>query len=252
MDPGNRSTWDLYDHPPNLKRLSVVQNPLSTGSEQVFKVEYPRGSYSPAGSHDSGGVHFYTKPFGHRMFKKAMLSYDIGFPYDFIWVEGGKLPGVFAGDPSHGCSGGRESNGINCFSTRLMWRANGVGEVYDYLPRQENGFCSQEHVVCNEAYGTSLGRDFKFGRGWNQVQLFVQVNDPDQNNGIVELYLNNTLVYKSDTLRYRNTDDLGVSYFMFSSFFGGSEPRFATPVNTQTYFRNIQLSVGEEIKHEHW
>jgi hypothetical protein len=32
---------------------------------------------------------------------------------------------------------------------------------------------------------------------------------------------------------------------MFSSFFGGSDPSYATPVDTTVYFRNVQLSVGE-------
>ncbi|WP_181449171.1 polysaccharide lyase [Nonomuraea aridisoli] len=42
-------------------------------------------------------------------------------------------------------NGGRIPDGTNGLSTRFMWRANGAGEVYAYLPT------SREH-------GTSLGR----------------------------------------------------------------------------------------------
>ncbi|KAK9765872.1 hypothetical protein K7432_005456 [Basidiobolus ranarum] len=248
MDPDTPDTWRLDGHPDSLKRFHVVQDPISSvPDDKIFQVEYPKWRYSPAGSHDSGGVHFYTNPFGSRMFKKAILTYEVGFPSNFDWVEGGKLPGIFGGDPSDGCSGGRQSDGKHCFSTRLMWRANGVGEIYNYIPPQGDGFCEQQNIVCDDAYGISLGRNFKFSRSWNQIHLFVQMNDIDQNNGSVELYLNHTLVYKSDTLIYRSSDKLGINSMMFSTFFGGSEPRFATPVDTEAYFRNVQFSVGDEI-----
>ena len=41
---------------------------------------------------------------------------------------GGKLPGLRGGPDTHGCSGGNETDGTTCFSTRLMWRSGGAGE----------------------------------------------------------------------------------------------------------------------------
>ena len=45
---------------------------------------------------------------------------------DFEWVLAGKLPGLYGGHTA--CSGGDEA--LDCFSTRLMWREGGMGELY--------------------------------------------------------------------------------------------------------------------------
>lgn len=41
---------------------------------------------------------------------------------------------------------------------------------------------------------------------------------------------------------------VGFQGLLFSSFFGGSDPTYATPVDTSVYFRNVQLSVGAPAK----
>ena len=44
------------------------------------------------------------------------------------FIMGGKLPGLRGGPDAFGCSGGNETNGTGCFSTRVMWRTGGAGE----------------------------------------------------------------------------------------------------------------------------
>jgi len=58
--------------------------------------------------------------------KNVTLTYDVFFPVDFDWVLAGKLPGLYGG--REGCSGGDDAQ--DCFSTRLMWRKDGFGELY--------------------------------------------------------------------------------------------------------------------------
>ena len=58
--------------------------------------------------------------------KNVSLEYSVFFPLDFDWVEGGKAPGIYGGHD--GCSGGDDA--LDCFSTRLMWRGKGAGELY--------------------------------------------------------------------------------------------------------------------------
>lgn len=58
-----------------------------------------------------------------------LLSYDVGFSPGFAFSQGGKLPGLRGGPDPRGCSGGHEADGASCFSSRLMWRAAGAGEV---------------------------------------------------------------------------------------------------------------------------
>ena len=49
------------------------------------------------------------------------------------WNMGGKLPGLRGGPDRLGCSGGNETDGTGCFSTRVMWRTNGAGEGEGFL-----------------------------------------------------------------------------------------------------------------------
>lgn len=106
----------------------------SSSSDLVLQIEYPKGSYAPSVGPVEGGAQFYSTPFGDKTpYSKMMISYDVGFPDGFNWVLGGKLPGVYGalpndGSPRQGCSGGNQSNGESCFTMRLMWRRNGIGE----------------------------------------------------------------------------------------------------------------------------
>ena len=67
-----------------------------------------------------------------------------------------------------GCSGGRRDNG--CFSARFMWRREGAGEIYTYLPPgspENKAVCKvPPQSECNDVYGASVGRgSFKFTPG---------------------------------------------------------------------------------------
>ena len=69
---------------------------------------------------------FYASPLPVSGARNVSLSYNVFFPVDFDWVLAGKLPGLYGGHTA--CSGGDEA--LDCFSTRLMWREGGVGELY--------------------------------------------------------------------------------------------------------------------------
>lgn len=99
--------------------------PQSLRNSSVLQVVYPAWSANPAGK-PSGGVDFYASPLDLAEARSVTLSYCVFFPVDFKWVKGGKLPGLYGGHV--GCSGGHSAR--TCFSTRLMWRAHGIGELY--------------------------------------------------------------------------------------------------------------------------
>lgn len=150
------SSWSLgkgriQDGPDNL---AFVNDPYPdstpTGSSgqvspdgPVLQVTYPAGSYS----HDTGGSQLYTlwNSSDGSTFSSMLLSYEIAFEAGFDWVKGGKLPGLRGGLNSTGCSGGNQANGQDCFSTRVMWRANGSGEgisklIYSPISRSPNRY----------------------------------------------------------------------------------------------------------------
>ncbi|MEN8652020.1 polysaccharide lyase [Streptomyces sp. 21So2-11] len=70
---------------------------------------------------------------GHGDLRNATtlyLRYDIRFPAGFDYGKGGKLPGLYGGNPGE-ASGGNHGN---AWSTRFMFRNGNKGEVYVYTP----------------------------------------------------------------------------------------------------------------------
>ncbi|KAG7098546.1 hypothetical protein E1B28_000481 [Marasmius oreades] len=167
--------------------IAFVADPLNASPGPVLRVTYPKGSYS----HDTGGVQFINlwNSTNDQPYRSMMLSYDLLFDKGFDWVKGGKLPGLRGGPNVTGCSGGNLPTGHDCFSTRLMWRKGGAGEVYAYI-QSPNGLCQESSVTCNSDFGISVSRgSFTFSRGkWIRVTLLVQLNNPpDVANGNLEL-----------------------------------------------------------------
>ncbi|KAF9520314.1 polysaccharide lyase family 14 protein [Hydnum rufescens UP504] len=215
--------------------VSFANDPFATSnSAPVFTVDYPTGSYSEG----TGGTEFSTyfnnsgTPFG-----TVLLSYEVAFDTNFDWVKGGKLPGLRGGSLSD-CSGGVYSS--SCFSMRLMWRAEGAGEAYAYMPAPFS-LCSRSNVLCNqEGYGTSLSRgSFSFVSGaWNNISLLVQLNNPVRaSNGLVYVYHNGVLAVQFTGLQIRL--DSSVTGFTGLFFSGRRDIRY--PTDQHTYFRNIQM-----------
>jgi hypothetical protein len=193
----------------------------SNTSAPVLQVTYPAHSYS----HQTGGAQFVNlwDAGANGRLQSAVLTYELAFDPGFDWVMGGKLPGIRylsfhlcsivvteygcrGGPEIDNCSGGRPSNGSNCWSARVMWRTNGAGEstsprlcivwlyadtaaVYSYTPTP-NAFCSQPGVDCNDDdYGTSIQRgkvSFVAGQ-WQKLTLFVQLNEANTANGYMAL-----------------------------------------------------------------
>ncbi|KAF8942424.1 hypothetical protein BGZ47_006489 [Haplosporangium gracile] len=219
----------------------------------VLQLNYPKGSYAPSVGPVTGGTHFYAKPFGDKSpFSKMLVSYDVAFPAGFNWVLAGKLPGIYGGTPYDGCSGGVQSTGANCLTMRMMWRQNGIGEVYAYVPADpKSAFCKDSQVLCNDQYGKSIGRgQIYFQPGvWTRLDMALELNEPAGNsNGTLQVYQNGILAVHMNNISYRSTGMVGFQGLLFSSFFGGSDSTYATPVDTAVYFRNVQLSVGAPAK----
>ncbi|XP_076463779.1 uncharacterized protein LOC143295957 isoform X2 [Babylonia areolata] len=209
--------------------LSVVDDPAGH-SGKVLRVFYQKGAQ------------FYSRPTTTRT--SMTLSYDLFFSDGFDFVKGGKLPGLFGGTTN--CSGGRHSD--LCFSTRLMWRSHGDGEVYAYLPsHQDPGLCHSSHNHCNPDYGNSLGRGtwrFKTGE-WQTITQRLTLNTPGQLNGKVEVWLNGHHVLTVSKLNVRQHGDIQIEGIFFSTFFGGSDHTWAPTVDCYTYYKNFVLSTGD-------
>jgi len=187
----------------------------SNTSSPVLQVTYLSGGF---GSTQSGSqmVSLWNSSTG---FQTMLLSYEVAFDTSFPFVQGGKLPGL-RGGPQNTCSGGDLSNGT-CFSTRLMWRTNGAGEVYAYMLTPGN-MCAQSNFTCNTDFGVSISRGafaFKSG-GWNRISMLVQLNSaPNTANGLVQLYFNDVQVISQANLQFSNTSGLTIGGLFFLDIF---------------------------------
>ncbi|KAG9221131.1 hypothetical protein CCMSSC00406_0005430 [Pleurotus cornucopiae] len=236
-------------------RLEFVADPFPRnsvpGSTQnatgpVLQATYPAGSFS----HESGGAQFYNlwNNTNGNPFQSMIVSYELAFPQDFDWVKGGKLPGLRGGLNSTGCSGGNEPDGRDCLSARLMWRRNGNGEAYLYIPKP-NGLCDERSISCNDDFGISVSRgSFVLTPAqWYRITMLVQVNNPPHiANGNLRIYFNDEEVIRQQDLQFRAVDSLTVNGFFFSTFFGGGDNSWATPQTTHTYYRNIRMWGGSQ------
>lgn len=212
-----------------LGNTQVISDPSGQFSK-VLRVVYPAGSASPEVSRSEGaplgGAQFIAN-LGIYPQNSLCLSYNLRFSKDFNFVKGGKLPGLFGGTFN---SGGNIPDGTNGFSTRFMWRRNGDGEVYAYLPTSDE-------------YGTSLGRGkWRFTPGvWYRIEQEVILNNPGQNNGIVRVWLNGKQVFEQKNLLFRTTNTLQINGIFFSTFFGGSDSSWATPKDVNIDFTKFSV-----------
>ncbi|KNC78156.1 hypothetical protein SARC_09400 [Sphaeroforma arctica JP610] len=224
----------------------VVPNPEAAG-ENVMEILYQGGKYGTDKNHGAG---FYTEQLQGQESEAAVLEYQVYFPRGFDFVLGGKLPGLYGGGKT--CSGLRPADGENCFSSRLMWRENGMGESYMYIPtlEQTDDFCSRchnmkdkcesEHPVCSLERGKFT---FQTGR-WTTVRQHVQLNDADEQNGLYQLYINDILISEEKSIRYRTTNELTIGGMFFSTFFGGGSEKYAPQDDQKAFFRGFRLYNG--------
>ncbi|KIJ63380.1 polysaccharide lyase family 14 protein [Hydnomerulius pinastri MD-312] len=174
-----------------------------TNQSSTLQLVYPAHSVNP-GSKPAGGADFYATPLNLSGALNVTLEYEVFFPADFDWVKGGKLPGLYGGHT--GCSGGASAR--DCFSTRLMWRPNGVGELYLYAPKdkQTKALCSDPQSVCDASYGLSVGRgSFGYNAGnWTRLQQNVVLNTPGKQDGVFTLFVDGKPVINRTDVFYRD------------------------------------------------
>ncbi len=214
--------------------------------EKVLKVNYPKDSFKPSAD-PKGGIGFYASP--KSIFPQTdyiSLSYDLYFDDSFDPVKGGKLPGIFIGEP--GASGGRHSN--NQASARIMWRKGKDddidAEIYMYISdNQDSSYKNIPGLTENATYGDSLWRGilkFKKKR-WNRVVITVKLNTFSGNkanrDGLI-MVSTNDITQSFDKLVYVD-QKVNIEGITTDTFFGGGDSSYATPIDTSIYFKNFMV-----------
>lgn len=201
----------------NKDEISSDESSLNS----LLQLFFPAGSINP-NKKPQGGAEFYASPINITSARNVTLQYSVYFPLNFDFVLAGKMPGLYGGHT--GCSGGDPAT--DCFSTRLMWRQDGAGELYlvsfcrvlikkkkltataKYAPkkRQSDELCKANGSVCDEAYGFSIGRGaFSWKAGdWTTIRQTVFLNTPGKQDGIFTLDVDGKRAITRNDILYRD------------------------------------------------
>lgn len=183
--------------------------------------------------------------------KEVVLSYSAFFEDGFEFAKGGKMPGLFGGtsmDTAKSCSGGKQDGREDCFSARLMWRADGAGEIYNYYPSgaHTDEYCNIAPMSkCDPKFGDSIGRGaFHWASGsWTTVAQRLKLNDAGQSNGEQELFVNGQSVLHLTGLEIAADPATKIYGIMAQTFFGGSDQSWASPRDQNIWFKDFSLAV---------
>jgi len=225
-----------------------------------MQVIYPKGTAALSGADTpAGGVSFYAPgPSNVDILnaKEVTLAYSVLFEDGFDFNMGGKLPGVYGGDDADGsitCSGGRHSDA--CFSARFMWREEGKGESYLYLPSSDRFPANKKQCTevkdsfCDDAYGNSIGRGlFKFTPGQRStITQRVRLNDAGQSNGQLTVYQDGKQIFDLDGIVLRQSDAGRIRGIQMQSFFGGHGSEWASPKTQKSYLADFSLAITQTL-----
>ncbi|GAA5978055.1 hypothetical protein JCM5350_007382 [Sporobolomyces pararoseus] len=227
---------------------AAVASAVDLSNGPAMQVTFPKGSINPANKKaPTGGVGLYISPLDLSKATNVSLEYSVFFPADFDFVKGGKLPGMYGGHK--GCSGGQDSE--DCFSTRLMFRTGGKGELYLYAPKSDpaqlESLCNTAPLsYCDSSYGFSIGRGaWTFERGaWSNIRQEIRLNTPGIADGGVRIFVNDKLVLSSDEVLYRA--DLGPTTPTSSSPFSSLPTAPPSPTEVSSAAPEATSSAAED------
>ena len=134
-----------------------------------------------------------------------------------------------------------------------MWRSNGTGELYTYLPMTAANNASQLSIpgsVADTDYGYSVGRgSFSFPSGkWVTIAERVLLNSIKSDgsigqDGAIQVWVNGSLVIDLENVQLRSNNQSTTMGMHFQTFFGGSTSDWASPQNQSAYFADVSGAI---------
>ncbi|MBD2779837.1 polysaccharide lyase [Xenorhabdus szentirmaii] len=209
----------------NQGRLNIVVDPHGT-QNKVLELTYLANTVG-----SKAGTSFNAPIKGE--YKALWLQYQVMFSKDFMWIKGGKLPGLSGGDHPSGCIDNGDFDG---FSSRLMWRKEGELFGYLYYPEKE------------ERCGDYIKLNVSLKRGvWYTLTQYVSLNNIGKRDGVYAQYIDGKEILRLNNLKLRNENNVFIDAIKWSSFFGGSTLDWAPPMEQYAYFDNFIVSLEKPI-----
>lgn len=189
---------------------------------KVLEIFYPEGAVGPS----EGGIQFVrTLPSNSSYY----LDYYLKFDEKFDMQLGGKLPGLTSGGSTY--TGGVQPTEGDGWSARYMWTDNN-SVLYLY------------YVDMSHEYGEPIDLGMKFANDkWYRVTQYIKVNDEDEENAEIKVWIDGKLVLEKQDFRLRIGKKGAVNSFYFSTFHGGSTDEWAPSNDCYTYYDDILVTL---------
>ncbi len=81
---------------------------------------------------------------------------------------------------------------------------------------------------------------FQTNTTYNIAQEII-LNTPGKENGVLRVYVDEVMVYENPNIIFRKSKDISADKVIFSTFFGGGDDSWATPVGTSISFSDFEL-----------
>jgi len=175
--------------------------------------------------------------------------YELTFNADCDFAKGGKLPGLGGFNLTDtneikptGCQveGQLADRG---FSLRSMFREDGRAILYAYYQNNPN-IALGDGKACGEAFAYQHnGKDFFFQKAKTYlIEQYVKINDANQANGIVTIYVNGFKVFEKTDMVFSENGQYGINQLFIDIWHGGSTSDWAPSVDSTVVIDNIVLS----------
>ncbi len=212
------------------ERTSVVETYSHSGTKSL-QVYYPKEKFGPAETGHQAPCELLPE-------QEYYVSYWLRFSDDFSWGttnEGGKLPGLGAGDL---CSGGQTCNGTNGFTARFMWRKNGKAVLYLYHMDKPGKYGEDFELI------TSNNDTMYFPKNeWVNLTERVKINSGKNKDGEVQVWFNGKEVLNIGNLQFVSNGDM-VDVFYFSTFHGGNDISWSPQNDCYIWYDDIVVSIS--------
>ncbi|MDQ2744520.1 MAG: hypothetical protein M3Z66_19810 [Chloroflexota bacterium] len=207
----------------------------SRGTGNVLRTELTKGTIRADGN---GAV--IDVPLVQQ-YDKACMSYDIKFDAAFDWSLGGKLPGlegVAPGVPASAPSGGHPTSAG--WSGRLMW----VGpKAYSWAGPSNMVVSYMYHPGQTSQYGDNVRWNKAFVAGkWHTVKQCYAMNTVGQKNGVLQAWMDGSLVVSLPNFVYRTRSDVHINYIAWELFRGGNTLAWAGSRTGYVDIDNVQIT----------
>jgi len=226
---------------------------ISDGNEKVLRVKYEANSIHATGS--SGFIAEAALPKNDRPKEDinnpqtVTLTYYVKFEKGFDWVISGKLPGLAGGNLP---SGGVHSK--HGFSARYSWyvldKKNSLVS-YLYVHDVPGKYGLEPTLSVSNPNTDIMNRNknniFEFqDNKWYKLQQSLKSNTPYKANGTEKIWIDGILVGDFKNIKFIADGMHGkyaIDRFVFSTFHGGGDMRWAPSKEEYSRFKDIKIYV---------